>query len=158
MTLRGQILIKQINSSLQAKTHIKQANQIKIELELNLNLHNNITQCNSRQFRDKITSTKPAVCLSVDCGLNVHKQCSSLVPNDCKPDLRHIRKVYSCDLTTLVKAYNTARPMVVDMCIREIESRGQLCVCAVVYVSFNCFIAQSKSIVAINVNVINGLV
>ncbi|KAM7407429.1 hypothetical protein PAMA_003245 [Pampus argenteus] len=59
-----------------------------------------------------------------DCGLNVHKQCSSLVPDDCKPDLRHIRKVYSCDLTTLVKAYNTARPMVVDMCIREIESRG----------------------------------
>ncbi|XP_078118928.1 N-chimaerin isoform X4 [Sander vitreus] len=58
-----------------------------------------------------------------DCGLNVHKQCSSLVPNDCKPDLRHIRKVYSCDLTTLVKAHNTARPMVVDMCIREIESR-----------------------------------
>ncbi|XP_029386128.1 N-chimaerin isoform X4 [Echeneis naucrates] len=58
-----------------------------------------------------------------DCGLSVHKQCSSLVPNDCKPDLRHIRKVYSCDLTTLVKAYNTARPMVVDMCIREIESR-----------------------------------
>ncbi|XP_039674535.1 N-chimaerin isoform X2 [Perca fluviatilis] len=59
-----------------------------------------------------------------DCGLNVHKQCSSLVPNDCKPDLRHIRKVYSCDLTTLVRAHNTARPMVVDMCIREIESRG----------------------------------
>ncbi|KAL7385040.1 hypothetical protein ABVT39_014148 [Epinephelus coioides] len=59
-----------------------------------------------------------------DCGLNVHKQCSSLVPNDCKPDLRHIRKVFSCDLTTLVQAYNTARPMVVDMCIREIESRG----------------------------------
>uniref|UniRef100_A0A673ARC7 Chimerin 1 n=1 Tax=Sphaeramia orbicularis TaxID=375764 RepID=A0A673ARC7_9TELE len=58
-----------------------------------------------------------------DCGLNVHKQCSNLVPNDCKPDLRHIRRVYSCDLTTLVKAYNTARPMVVDMCIREIESR-----------------------------------
>ncbi|XP_008397233.1 N-chimaerin [Poecilia reticulata] len=59
-----------------------------------------------------------------DCGMNVHKECSAQVPNDCKPDLRHIRKVYSCDLTTLVKAYNTARPMVVDMCIREIESRG----------------------------------
>ncbi|XP_068184590.1 N-chimaerin isoform X2 [Antennarius striatus] len=59
-----------------------------------------------------------------DCGVNVHKQCSSLVPNDCRPNLRHIRKVYSCDLTTLVNAYNTARPMVVDMCIREIESRG----------------------------------
>lgn len=64
------------------------------------------------------------VSLSVDCGLNVHNQCSTLVPNDCKPNLRHIRKIYSCDLTTLVNAYNTARPMVVDMCIREIESRG----------------------------------
>ncbi|XP_017278246.1 N-chimaerin isoform X2 [Kryptolebias marmoratus] len=59
-----------------------------------------------------------------DCGMNVHKECSAQVPNDCKPDLRHVRKVYSCDLTTLVQAYNTARPMVVDMCIREIESRG----------------------------------
>ncbi|XP_077472586.1 N-chimaerin-like [Stigmatopora argus] len=59
-----------------------------------------------------------------DCGVNVHKQCSPLVPNNCKPSLRHIRKVYSCDLTTLVNAHNTARPMVVDMCIREIESRG----------------------------------
>nr|XP_061799327.1 N-chimaerin-like isoform X2 [Nerophis lumbriciformis] len=59
-----------------------------------------------------------------DCGVNVHKQCSPLVPDNCKPSLRHIRKVYSCDLTTLVNAHNTARPMVVDMCIREIESRG----------------------------------
>lgn len=66
----------------------------------------------------------PAVCLPADCGLNVHKECSALVANDCKPNLRHIRKIYSCDLTTLVNAYNTARPMVVDMCIREIESRG----------------------------------
>ncbi|CAL8343346.1 unnamed protein product [Boreogadus saida] len=59
-----------------------------------------------------------------DCGINVHKQCSAAVPNDCKPNLKHVRKVYSCDLTTLVKAHNTTRPMVVDMCIREIESRG----------------------------------
>ncbi|KAM8934088.1 N-chimaerin [Pelodytes ibericus] len=59
-----------------------------------------------------------------DCGLNVHKQCSKMVPNDCKPDLKHVKKVYSCDLTTLVKAHNSKRPMVVDMCIREIESRG----------------------------------
>uniref|UniRef100_A0A3Q2UHM5 N-chimaerin n=1 Tax=Fundulus heteroclitus TaxID=8078 RepID=A0A3Q2UHM5_FUNHE len=58
-----------------------------------------------------------------DCGLNVHKQCSKLVPSDCQPDLRRIKKVYSCDLTTLVKAHNTTRPMVVDMCIREIELR-----------------------------------
>lgn len=62
---------------------------------------------------------------SLDCGLNVHKQCSKMVPNDCKPDLKHVKKVYSCDLTTLVKAHITKRPMVVDMCIREIESRGE---------------------------------
>lgn len=59
-----------------------------------------------------------------DCGLNVHKQCSKLVPSDCQPDLRRIKKVFSCDLTTLVKAHNTPRPMVVDICIREIELRG----------------------------------
>ncbi|XP_039887056.1 beta-chimaerin isoform X2 [Simochromis diagramma] len=59
-----------------------------------------------------------------DCGLNVHKQCSKLVPSDCQPDLRRIKKVFSCDLTTLVKAHNATRPMVVDMCIREIELRG----------------------------------
>uniref|UniRef100_A0A8D3CG39 Beta-chimaerin n=1 Tax=Scophthalmus maximus TaxID=52904 RepID=A0A8D3CG39_SCOMX len=59
-----------------------------------------------------------------DCGLNVHKQCSKLVPSDCQPDLRRIKKVFSCDLTTLVKAHNTTRPMVVDMCIQEIELRG----------------------------------
>ncbi|XP_048116376.1 beta-chimaerin isoform X2 [Alosa alosa] len=59
-----------------------------------------------------------------DCGLNVHKQCSKLVPSDCQPDLRRIKKVFSCDLTTLVKAHNAPRPMVLDMCIREIEHRG----------------------------------
>ncbi|XP_038862276.1 N-chimaerin-like isoform X5 [Salvelinus namaycush] len=58
-----------------------------------------------------------------DCGLNVHKQCSTMVPCNCVPDLKHVKKVYSCELTTLVKAHNTKRPMVVDMCIQEIESR-----------------------------------
>ncbi|XP_065740562.1 beta-chimaerin isoform X5 [Phocoena phocoena] len=58
-----------------------------------------------------------------DCGLNVHKQCSKHVPNDCQPDLKRIKKVYCCDLTTLVKAHNMQRPMVVDICIREIEAR-----------------------------------
>lgn len=61
----------------------------------------------------------------LDCGLNVHKQCSKLVPSDCQPDLRRIKKVFSCDLTTLVKAHNATRPMVVDMCIQEIELRGR---------------------------------
>uniref|UniRef100_A0A8D2HEW9 Rho-GAP domain-containing protein n=1 Tax=Urocitellus parryii TaxID=9999 RepID=A0A8D2HEW9_UROPR len=62
--------------------------------------------------------------LFLDCGLNVHKQCSKHVPNDCQPDLKRIKKVYCCDLTTLVKAHNTQRPMVVDICIWEIEAKG----------------------------------
>ena len=56
---------------------------------------------------------------SLDCGLSVHKQCSKVVPNDCKPDLKHVKKVHSCDLTTLVKGHVTKRPVVVDMCIRD---------------------------------------
>lgn len=47
------------------------------------------------------------------------------MPSDCQPDLRRIKKVFSCDLTTLVKAHNATRPMVVDMCIQEIELRGR---------------------------------
>lgn len=92
-----------------------------------------------------------------DCGLNVHKQCSKMVPNDCKPDLKHVKKVYSCDLTTLVKAHFTKRPMVVDMCIREIESRGKASLmdfCCftdnpfrliwVIWASAECMIAQNR--------------
>ncbi|KAG9328869.1 hypothetical protein JZ751_010074 [Albula glossodonta] len=77
------------------------------------------------QWGSGVPQHLPAVHSVQDCGLNVHKQCSKMVPNDCKPDLKHVKKVYSCDLTTLVKAHNTKRPMVVDMCIREIESRGE---------------------------------
>ncbi|XP_078487159.1 uncharacterized protein LOC100186049 isoform X2 [Ciona intestinalis] len=60
----------------------------------------------------------------VDCGLNVHKQCAKLVPNDCQPALKHIHHVFGVDLTTLVKLHGTQRPLVVDMCIAEIEKRG----------------------------------
>lgn len=79
----------------------------------------------------------------LDCGLNVHKQCSKVVPNDCQPDLRHVKKVYSCDLTTLVKAHNTKRPMVVDMCIQELEARGKkknVCV----YLTHSIYITMAK--------------
>ena len=75
--------------------------------------------------RQKDKATHARTPLGLDCGLNVHKQCSKMVPNDCQPDLKHVKKVYSCDLTTLVKAHNTKRPMVVDMCIQEIEARGE---------------------------------
>uniref|UniRef100_UPI00398EC71D N-chimaerin isoform X1 n=2 Tax=Pristiophorus japonicus TaxID=55135 RepID=UPI00398EC71D len=77
-----------------------------------------------------------------DCGLNVHKQCSKMVPHDCKPDLKHVKKVYSCDLTTLVKAHNAKRPMVVDMCIREIESRGSPAEANKKERMMNCFISS----------------
>nr|CAB3262974.1 uncharacterized protein LOC100186049 [Phallusia mammillata] len=60
----------------------------------------------------------------IDCGLNVHKQCAKLVPNDCQPALKHVKHVYGVDLTTLVKLHGTQRPVVVDMCIAEIEKRG----------------------------------
>lgn len=77
-------------------------------------------------FSHTVTTFLLQTCVSPsDCGLNVHKQCSKVVPNDCQPDLRHVKKVYSCDLTTLVKAHNTKRPMVVDMCIQELEARGE---------------------------------
>ncbi|RWS29350.1 N-chimaerin-like protein [Leptotrombidium deliense] len=59
-----------------------------------------------------------------DCGFNAHRKCSEKVPNDCCPDLRHIRRVFGVDLTTFVKAYNTVRPFVVDFCVKEIENRG----------------------------------
>ncbi|XP_035283765.1 beta-chimaerin-like isoform X2 [Anguilla anguilla] len=58
------------------------------------------------------------------CGLSVHSQCSQLVPRDCPPDQWRVKRVFSADLTTLVKAHNTQRPLVVDMCVREIERRG----------------------------------
>lgn len=131
--LRGQMLIKGINTLQWAKTHMDPANRI-TEKKMIVNLHppnpleiKNICVCVCLTCLVSFMSYSKLqifMCLPVDCGLNVHKQCSTLVPNDCKPNLRHIRKIYSCDLTTLVNAYNTARPMVVDMCIWEIESRG----------------------------------
>ncbi|KAI1902506.1 hypothetical protein AGOR_G00045460 [Albula goreensis] len=59
-----------------------------------------------------------------DCGLSVHTPCSSMIPFDCQPDLCRAKRLFGCDLTTLVKAHNTQRPLVVDMCISEIERRG----------------------------------
>lgn len=60
----------------------------------------------------------------VDCGFNAHKKCSEKVPNDCMPDMKHIRRVFGVDLTTLVKAQNKLIPGVVEMCVEEIERRG----------------------------------
>ncbi|XP_054161554.1 N-chimaerin-like [Oppia nitens] len=59
-----------------------------------------------------------------DCGFGSHRKCSEKVPNDCSPDLRHIRRIFGVDLTAFVKASNNVRPFVVDLCIKEIEKRG----------------------------------
>nr|XP_039266547.1 uncharacterized protein LOC120341990 [Styela clava] len=59
-----------------------------------------------------------------DCGLNVHKQCSKLVPGDCQPALKHVKTVFGIDLTALVKLHGTEIPIVIDKCIEEIEKRG----------------------------------
>lgn len=64
--------------------------------------------------------------LCVDCGFQAHKKCSEQVPNDCMPDMKYIKRIFGADLTTLVKAQNTLIPIVVEKCVKEIESRGKL--------------------------------
>lgn len=59
-----------------------------------------------------------------DCNFIAHKKCSEKVPNDCCPNPQSIRRVFGIDLTTFVKAYQTIRPFIVEMCIKEIENRG----------------------------------
>ncbi|XP_069509339.1 N-chimaerin-like [Ambystoma mexicanum] len=62
-----------------------------------------------------------------DCGLRVHTQCVRLTRRDCRPPLTLTQTVFGCDLTTLVKAQDTLRPLVVETCIQEIEARGLKC-------------------------------
>ena len=63
--------------------------------------------------------------LMTDCGFNAHKRCSEKVPADCQPDMKHVKKTFGVDLTTLVTAQNSLVPAVVRMCIDEIEARGR---------------------------------
>ncbi|XP_057292883.1 N-chimaerin-like isoform X3 [Hydractinia symbiolongicarpus] len=59
-----------------------------------------------------------------DCLYDCHKQCSTLVPLDCSPDKKLVKRVFGVDLTTLIKAHDLRRPAIVDRCISEIEKRG----------------------------------
>ena len=61
-----------------------------------------------------------------DCGFNAHKKCSEKVPNDCMPDMKHVKRIFGIDLTTIVKAQNSVIPEVVKVCVQEIESRGTI--------------------------------
>jgi hypothetical protein len=58
-----------------------------------------------------------------DCGFQAHKKCSERAPPDCEPQMRYIKRIFGVDLTTLVKATNSIRPIVVEKCIDEIERR-----------------------------------
>jgi len=75
----------------------------------------------------------------LDCGLNAHKKCSEKVPNDCLPDMKYIKRMFGIDLTTLVKAQNTLIPAVVEMCIKEIESRGNKPDCFSIFLCIDLF-------------------
>lgn len=59
-----------------------------------------------------------------DCGFEAHKKCSEKVPNDCMPDIKFVKSVFGADLTTVIKAHKSPVPVVVEKCIKEIESRG----------------------------------
>lgn len=80
-----------------------------------------------------------------DCGFSAHKKCSEKVPNDCMPDLKYVKRVFGVDLITLVKAHNTLRPFVVDLCIKETEKRGMLFILLILKVSLVmiCFYLQN---------------
>lgn len=58
-----------------------------------------------------------------DCGFQAHKKCSERAPQDCEPQMKFIKRIFGVDLTTLVKATSSIRPIVVEKCIEEIESR-----------------------------------
>jgi hypothetical protein len=58
-----------------------------------------------------------------DCGFQAHKKCSERTPPDCEPQMKYIKRIFGVDLTTLVKATSSIRPIIVEKCIEEIEKR-----------------------------------
>ena len=59
-----------------------------------------------------------------DCGIQAHKKCSEYIPKDCMPEMKYVKRVFGCDLTTVVKAQKSLIPFVVEKCVKEIEARG----------------------------------
>ena len=56
-----------------------------------------------------------------DCGINSHRVCSRLIPHDCSPNPKLVTQIFDTSLITLVKLYGTIRPVIVNICIQEIE-------------------------------------
>ena len=61
-----------------------------------------------------------------DCGLDAHRTCSRLIPHDCQPDPTLVTRLFGSSLVTLVKLYGTHRPIIVNLCIQELERRKAL--------------------------------
>ncbi|CAH8471916.1 unnamed protein product [Schistosoma mattheei] len=62
----------------------------------------------------------------VDCGFQAHKRCADLVPCDCVPDIKQMKRVFGVDLTNLARAENKTVPTLLIKCIQEVERRDGL--------------------------------
>ena len=61
-----------------------------------------------------------------DCGLDSHKTCSRLIPHDCVPNPKLVHNIFGSSLITLVILFGTYRPVIVNLCIQELERREVL--------------------------------
>ncbi|XP_065829086.1 beta-chimaerin-like [Oscarella lobularis] len=59
-----------------------------------------------------------------DCGYQCHKTCSGFTDKDCQPDAKRVKRVFGIDLTTVTKVHGTRHPIVLELCVAEIELRG----------------------------------
>ncbi|CAH8471932.1 unnamed protein product [Schistosoma mattheei] len=55
-----------------------------------------------------------------------HKRCADLVPCDCVPDIKQMKRVFGVDLTNLARAENKTVPTLLIKCIQEVERRDGL--------------------------------
>jgi len=42
------------------------------------------------------------------------------------PDIKFVKSIFGQDLTTVIKARKSTIPLVVEKCVKEIESRGMV--------------------------------
>ena len=61
------------------------------------------------------------------------------------PDIKFVKSIFGADLTTVIKAHKSPVPVVVEKCIKEIESRGNTELSS--YFS-GCIICTKKEVVS----------
>uniref|UniRef100_A0A915CED1 Uncharacterized protein n=2 Tax=Parascaris TaxID=6254 RepID=A0A915CED1_PARUN len=59
-----------------------------------------------------------------DCGFCAHKKCSERTLNDCRPEVKYVKRMFAVDISTLCMAHSVSIPPVVSLCIAEVERRG----------------------------------